>query len=84
MEHSVITTRRITMFNGQLAEIPPNAAADMRTWTCHAFFVPGAKPEDLRKKIKQLHIDVTQVDGGCWVYGGHFWLERTLKDLGAN
>jgi hypothetical protein len=77
-----IVTRRITVFNGQLAEIPPDAPKDLRTWSCHAFFVPGAKPDELRKKIKQQHIDVTQVEGGCWVYGGHFWLERTLKDLG--
>jgi hypothetical protein len=29
-------------------------------------------------------VDVTQVKGGAWVYGGHFWLERTLRDLGAH
>jgi hypothetical protein len=78
-----IVTRRITVFNGQLAEIPPDAPASVRTWTCHAFFAPGAQPDDLRKKIKLLNIDVTQVEGGCWVYGGHFWLERTRKDLGV-
>ncbi|MDF2994509.1 MAG: hypothetical protein K0R27_146 [Xanthobacteraceae bacterium] len=70
------------MLNGQLAEIPPNAPADMRTWSCHCFFVPGAKAADLRGRIKQPHIDVTDVDGGCWVYGGRFWLEKTLQDLG--
>lgn len=42
-----------------------------------------AKAEDLRKKIKQLHIDVTQVEGGCWVDGGYSWLEKVMKeDLG--
>lgn len=83
MEPYVIVHRDVTKFNGQLAEIPPNPPKDMRVWTCHAFFAPGAKAEDLRKKIKQLHIDVTQVEGGCWVYGGYSWLEKVIKeDLG--
>jgi hypothetical protein len=46
--------------------------------------VPGAKPDDLRKKMKlQLqHIDVTQVEGGGWVYGGRHGLELRLRDIG--
>ncbi|MDF2998915.1 MAG: hypothetical protein K0R27_4552 [Xanthobacteraceae bacterium] len=39
----------------------------------------GGRPE---AEDQAGHIDVTEVDGGCWVYGGHHWLERTLKDLG--
>jgi hypothetical protein len=30
-----IVTRRITVFNGQLAEIAPDVPADLRTWTRH-------------------------------------------------
>ncbi|MDF2994701.1 MAG: hypothetical protein K0R27_338 [Xanthobacteraceae bacterium] len=82
MEPYVITTRRITVLGGQLAEIPPDAPPGLRTWTCHAFFVPGGKASQLKPRIKQTHIDITEVDGGAWVYGGHFWLEQTLKDLG--
>jgi hypothetical protein len=78
-----IATHRITVFNGQLAEIPLDAPADLRTWTCHAFFVPGGKASELKPRIKQAYIDITEVEGGAWVYGGHFWLERTLKDLGV-
>jgi hypothetical protein len=82
MDPYVITTRRITVLGGQLAEIPPNPPATFRTWSCHCFFAPGTRAADLKPKIKQQHIDVTEVDGGCWVHGGHHWLERTLKDLG--
>ena len=77
-----IVTRRITTYAGVLAEIPSDAPTDLRTWTCHAFFVPGASVAELRPKIKQPHIDLTQVEGGCWAYGGRHWLELTLKDIG--
>lgn len=33
---------------------------------------------DLKPRIKQVHIDITKVDGGCWVYGPRWKLERTL------
>jgi hypothetical protein len=82
MQPYEIVTRRITVYVGQLAEIPPDAPADLRTWTCHAFFVPGGKASELKPKITQPHIDITQVDGGCWVYGGRHWLEKTLAHLG--
>jgi hypothetical protein len=78
-----IVTRRVTTYAGQLAEIPPDAPADLRTWTCHAFFVPGAAEKDLKAKATEQHIDITTVDGGCWVYGPRWRLERTLKDLGV-
>jgi hypothetical protein len=78
MQFHEIVTRRITVYAGQLAEIPADPPRDLRTWTCRAFFVPGAKPDDLCKKMRLQHIDVTQVEGG------HFWLERTLKDLGVS
>ncbi len=45
--------------------------------------MPGGKASELKPRIKQVHIDITEVEGGAWVYGGHFWLERTLKDLGV-
>jgi hypothetical protein len=84
MQPYEIVTRQITTYAGQLAEIPPHAPADLRTWTCHAFFVPGGKASELKPRIKQSHIDITEVEGGAWVYGGHFWLERTPKDLGVH
>jgi hypothetical protein len=82
MQPYEITTRRITTYRGQLAEIPPDAPRDIRTSTCRTFFVSNGKASELRPRIKQTHIDVTEVEGGAWVYGGHCWLERTLKDLG--
>lgn len=77
-----IVTRRITAYAGQLAEIPPDAPRDLRTWTSHAFFVRGGKVSDLRPRIKQVHVDITEVEDDAWVYGGHFWLGRPLTDLG--
>jgi hypothetical protein len=44
--------------------------------------VPGATPVELKPRIRQPHIDVTQIDGGCWIYGGRHWLEKVLADLG--
>ena len=60
-----ITRRTITVFSGQLAEIPADAPAGLRTWTCHCFFVPGGKASALRPRIKQTHIDVTEFDDGA-------------------
>ncbi|QJP13654.1 hypothetical protein G3545_08280 [Starkeya sp. ORNL1] len=33
--------------------------------------------EIVTRRITVFNIDVTQVEGGCWVYGGHFWPKRT-------
>jgi hypothetical protein len=74
MRPSGIVTRRITTYAGQLAEIPPDAPRGLRTWTCHAVFVPGGKAGALKPRIKQVHSDITKVEGGAFVYGGHFWL----------
>jgi hypothetical protein len=78
-----IVTRRITTYAGQLAEIPPDAPADLRTWTCHAFFVPGTAEKDLKAKVTDQDIDITKVEGGCWVYGPRWKLERTLAAWGV-
>lgn len=77
MQPYEIVTRRVTVYAGALVEIPLDAPADLRTWTCHAFFVPSATVVDLRPTHRR-----TQVDGSCWAYGGRHWLELTLKDIG--
>jgi hypothetical protein len=82
MQFHEIVTRRITVYAGQFAEIPADPPRDLQTWICHAFFVPGAKPDDLRKKMKLQHIGLTQVEGGGWVYGGRHGLELRLRDIG--
>ncbi len=51
MQPYEIVTRRITVYAGQLAEIPPDAPAGLRTWTCHAFFVPGAAEKELKARV---------------------------------
>jgi hypothetical protein len=68
MQPYEITIRTITTCAGQLAEIPVDPPRDLRTWTCHAFFVPGGKASELKPRIKQVHIDITEVEGGAWVY----------------
>jgi hypothetical protein len=83
MQPYKIVIRRVTVFSGQLAEIPPDAPASLRTWSCNAFFVPGGKASELKAGIKQTHIDITEVEGGCGVYGGHHWREKTKQDLGV-
>lgn len=50
---------------------------------CHAFFVPGAAEKDLKAKVTEQHIDITKVDGGCWVYGPRWKLERTMAAWGV-
>jgi hypothetical protein len=47
------------------------------------FFVPYAAEKDLKANVTERDIDITKVDGGCWVYGPRWKLERTLKDLGV-
>lgn len=78
MQPYEIVTRRITTYAGVLAEIPSDAPTYLRTWTCHAFFVPGAAEKDLKAKVTEQHIDITKVHGGCWIYGPRWKLERTL------
>jgi hypothetical protein len=43
MQPYEIVTRRITVCAGQLTKIPADPPRDLRTWMCHAFFVPGGK-----------------------------------------
>jgi hypothetical protein len=69
----LITTRKIIAINGYHRDIVRPA---------HMFFVPYAAEKDLKAKVTERDIDITKVDGGCWVYGPRWKLERTLKDLG--
>jgi hypothetical protein len=33
------------------------------------------------RPVQTTNIDLTETEGGCWVYGGRYWLEQVLKDM---
>jgi hypothetical protein len=43
----------------------------------------GRAEKDLKAKVTEPHIDITKVEGGCWVYGPRWKLERTLAAWGV-
>lgn len=44
-------------------------------------FCAWRQGERIEGEIKQVHIDITEVEGGARVYGAHSWLEWTLTGV---